>query len=293
MFPIYITRVTVVIDWSHCYDKYWFIPLALLLFKTLWLLPLPFLLQKLILLLKGVHLGRSHIFLFTWFGTILYTMEPLWRGQECLTKVAKFDPYSGTILYKSCFFTPHDRPPLLKGHHFRWPLWRGFTVFVKYCVCWWTGALIRVFFLTWPASINVSLKLRNLIHIQAPFFTNHVYFTPHDRPPLLKGHHFRWPLWRGFTVFNKYCVCWWTGNLISFFFLTWPASIIYCCFACICVCVFVKGTDTKCKAWWEIRGPQAAAERTRDSWKRTDRGGEVEILEMLALNVRGPSSRFN
>ena len=41
---------------------------------------------------------------------------------------------------------------------------------------------------------NVSLKLQNLVHFHAPFFTNHVYFTPHDRPPLLKGHHFRWPL---------------------------------------------------------------------------------------------------
>ena len=47
---------------------------------------------------------------------------------------------------------------------------------------------------------NVSLKLQNLIHIYAPFFTNHVYFTPHDRPPLLKGHHHGWPLQRGSTV---------------------------------------------------------------------------------------------
>ena len=41
---------------------------------------------------------------------------------------------------------------------------------------------------------NVSLKLQNLVHFHAPFFTNHVYFTPHDRPPLLKGHHLGWPL---------------------------------------------------------------------------------------------------
>ena len=41
---------------------------------------------------------------------------------------------------------------------------------------------------------NVSLKLQNLVHFHAPFFTNHVYFTPHDRPPVLKGHHLGWPL---------------------------------------------------------------------------------------------------
>ena len=40
---------------------------------------------------------------------------------------------------------------------------------------------------------NVSLKLQNLVHFHAPFFTNHVYFTPHDRPPLLKGHPLGWP----------------------------------------------------------------------------------------------------
>ena len=41
---------------------------------------------------------------------------------------------------------------------------------------------------------KVSLKLKNLIHFHAPFFANHVYFTPHDRPPPLKGHHLVWPL---------------------------------------------------------------------------------------------------
>ena len=45
---------------------------------------------------------------------------------------------------------------------------------------------------------KVSLKLQNSVHLQ--FLTNHVYFTPHDRQPLLKGHHLGWPLWRGSTV---------------------------------------------------------------------------------------------
>ena len=48
---------------------------------------------------------------------------------------------------------------------------------------------------------NVSLKLQNLVHFHAPLFTNHAYFTPHDRPPLLKGHHLGWPLQKGSTVF--------------------------------------------------------------------------------------------
>ena len=41
---------------------------------------------------------------------------------------------------------------------------------------------------------DVSLKLRNVAHFRAPFFTNHVFITPHDRPPLLKGHLLGWPL---------------------------------------------------------------------------------------------------
>ena len=39
---------------------------------------------------------------------------------------------------------------------------------------------------------KVSLKLQNWV--QAPFFTNHIYFTPNERPPLLKGHNLGWPL---------------------------------------------------------------------------------------------------
>ena len=44
-------------------------------------------------------------------------MEPLWKGQESLTKVAKFGPFPGTILYKSFLFYPSwqatsfERPP--------------------------------------------------------------------------------------------------------------------------------------------------------------------------------------
>ena len=46
--------------------------------------------------------------------------------------------------------------------------------------------------------------MSNLAHFYVPFFTNHVYFTPHDRPLLLKGHHIGWPFKRGSAVCH-YC----------------------------------------------------------------------------------------
>ena len=46
----------------------------------------------------------------------------LWKGQESLTKVAKFGPFPLTILYKSCLFYPSWQATSLKGHHFGWPL---------------------------------------------------------------------------------------------------------------------------------------------------------------------------
>ena len=36
----------------------------------------------------------------------LHTVKPLWKGQECLTKVAKFGPFPCTILNKSWLFYP-------------------------------------------------------------------------------------------------------------------------------------------------------------------------------------------
>ena len=55
------------------------------------------------------------------------TVEPLWKGQESLTKVAKFGQFQCTIFYKSCLFylswqaTSFERPPFwlafIKGFH--------------------------------------------------------------------------------------------------------------------------------------------------------------------------------
>ena len=46
-----------------------------------------------------------------------YTVEPLWKGQESLTQIAKFGQFPYAILYKSCLFYPSwqatsfERPP--------------------------------------------------------------------------------------------------------------------------------------------------------------------------------------
>ena len=73
------------------------------------------------------------------------TVEPLWKGQGCLTKVVRFDPFSCTILYKSCLFYPSwqatsfERPPswvaFLEGFHCIIP-------YKLYCISdtWWAAA---------------------------------------------------------------------------------------------------------------------------------------------------------
>ena len=59
---------------------------------------------------------RSHYDVIVMQSLILaigHTVEPLWKSQECLTKVAKFGPFPCTILYNSCFILP-----LMTGHLF-------------------------------------------------------------------------------------------------------------------------------------------------------------------------------
>ena len=61
------------------------------------------------------------------FNHKLYTVGPFWKGQESLTKVAKFGPFPCTILYKTCLFYPSwqatsfERPPswvaFIEGFH--------------------------------------------------------------------------------------------------------------------------------------------------------------------------------
>ena len=69
----------------------------------------------------------TKIAIFQNFSQIWYTVEPLWKGQESLTKVAKFGQFQCTILYKSCLFYPSwqatsfERPPFwvafIEGFH--------------------------------------------------------------------------------------------------------------------------------------------------------------------------------
>ena len=79
---------------------------------------------------------RSHLVLFQQnqrnHDPYTCTVKPLWKGQECLTKVAKFGLRPCTILYKSCLFYPSwqatsfERPPswaaFIEGFHFRKPI---------------------------------------------------------------------------------------------------------------------------------------------------------------------------
>ena len=60
--------------------------------------------------------------------------------------------------------------------------------------------------------ISNYINLRNSVHFHAPFFTNHVYFTPHHRPPLLKGHRHGWSLYRGSNI---------SVSVIKIRFMTW------------------------------------------------------------------------
>ena len=63
----------------------------------------------------------------TWWGKNNHTVEPLLKGQECLTKVAELGQFPCTSLYKSCLFYPSwqatsfERPPswmaFLEGFH--------------------------------------------------------------------------------------------------------------------------------------------------------------------------------
>ena len=63
-----------------------------------------------------IRIRVSHVEAVVYTGSLV---EPLWKDWGSLPK---FGLFPHTILYKSCVFTPHDRPPLLKGHHLGWPL---------------------------------------------------------------------------------------------------------------------------------------------------------------------------
>ena len=82
----------------------------------------------------------------------IYAVEPLWKGQECLTKIAKFDHFHAPFFTNHVYFVPCHRSPLLKGHHHGWPLYRGSNI---------SESIIKIIFMTWR--MNYTLNSRNSI----------------------------------------------------------------------------------------------------------------------------------
>ena len=86
-----------------------------------------------------------------------YAVASLWKGQECINKVAKFGPFPYTILYTSCLFYPHDRPPLLKGHHLGW-LYRGVPLLSIWSSHFWVPPQMNWYSLSFEVIIHLSNK---------------------------------------------------------------------------------------------------------------------------------------
>ena len=74
---------------------------------------------------KTTHISPSWV---SYGVSVVSTVEPFWKGQECLTS-CKFVPFPCTIIYKSCLFYPLwqatslERPPfwvvfIREGFHF-------------------------------------------------------------------------------------------------------------------------------------------------------------------------------
>ena len=100
------------------------------------------------------------------------TVEPIWKGQESVTKVAKFGPFTRTILYKSCLFYPpwqatsFERPTswvaFIEGFHctniFIWG--NSFETFFVMGSHVWIGfdLFMWIFFFFFQVQYNEALK---------------------------------------------------------------------------------------------------------------------------------------
>ena len=69
------------------------------------------------------------------------TVEPLWKGQESLTKVAKFGPFPRTILYKSYLFYPSWKATILGGLYRGVPLYYTSKIIAKSPRGQWVNSL--------------------------------------------------------------------------------------------------------------------------------------------------------
>ena len=113
-------------------------------------------------------------------------MGPFGKFRNVSLKLQNLVHFHGPFFANHAYFTPHDRPPLLKGHHLGWPLQRGSPVLIG--IGSGTGLVPSG---TQPLPEPMLTQVYVAICV-----ANHAYFTPHGRPPLLKGHILGWPLQR-------------------------------------------------------------------------------------------------
>ena len=122
-----------------------------------------------------------------------YTVEPLWKGQECLTKVAKFAIFMHHSLQIMFIL------PLMTGHLF-WKatilggLYRGVSLYSSLSLCQETIVSTMNFDMqeiTRTSTAGPLYKDQEKVlpnHFAGSVFTNVVYFTPHERPPRIWDH---------------------------------------------------------------------------------------------------------
>ena len=80
--------------------------------------------------------------------------------------------------------------PVVRGYH-RSPVYSPSNR--QWCVKRF-HAMTSSYWNTMESLYKGQLKLQKIVHFRAPFLSNHVYFTPRGKAPLLKGHHLGWTL---------------------------------------------------------------------------------------------------
>ena len=132
-----------------------------------------------------------------------YTVEPLWKRKECLTKVAKFGPFPCTILYKSCLSYPSWQATSFEGH-LGWPL----NIDVFQCIF-----LLSLVFLFLSHTYCLHMKLKWLL--------------------LCEFHNILWHIFTFFICFiafmNLSKMCHSKGCDMV---MLWWALLLLCCYGC-------------------------------------------------------------
>ena len=127
---------------------------------------------------------------------------------------------------------------------------------------------------------NVSQKLQIWVHFHAPFFANHVYFTPHDRPPLntlrrrWNGHHLPGDIFK--CIFLNENV--WISLKISLKFV--PKVLINNIPALVLIMAWRRpGSSHYLNQWWLVYRRIYASPGLNELWKDT-------ILGIITLTLR-------